>query len=706
MDMGRVQTPVRLGTIALSYFLAHELAFLVPDSASTLMAIWPAAGIGLAALLLSPRSLWPAILLTLFVSGNVANVLARRPLGASLGYMTTNVLESWTCAWLFTRWCGERVRFDAVVDVGTLIAAAMVANAATALLGAATAVLTSEATSPTTFASSWQTWWVVDGLGILLVTPVVVVWARPEPPVWKKPWLRFGETVLVIAAVLALDWAYFGSDSTKGTKPPHSYMLVAPLVWGAVRLGPRATATLLALGGAFVVALTRGGIGFAPLGGETPEMRVLWVQVFVGLECVIGLLLTASFSELRARELELKARDERLRTAIQSTARSTGLEFFASLVQELARALHVRSVFVAQLGAPGRMRTLARWDHGPAAPLEIDFEGSAFAEALKQPLLCVPRGLEAAFPASRLPADLRAESFVGAPIRAADGTPIGLVAILDDEPLDLDEAARFLVALYATRAGGELERLAADEAIRRLNAELEGRVAERTAQLSASNTELEAFAYSVSHDLRSPLRAIDGFAHALGEDYGSTLDTLGKGHLDRIRAASQRMDRVITDLLELSRVSRTELRRTPVDVSAMAREIAADLARAEPARAVEVSIAPDLRCEADPGLFRILLENLLGNAWKFTSKTERAKITVGAAERDGRRVFVVADNGAGFDMVYVNTLFGAFKRLHRAEEFDGTGIGLATVKRIVLRHGGEVWAEGRLNEGATLTFRV
>lgn len=286
-------------------------------------------------------------------------------------------------------------------------------------------------------------------------------------------------------------------------------------------------------------------------------------------------------------------------------------------------------------------------------------------------------------------------SALAIPLRS-HGRTIGAVSLLRSQPgnpYTIDD--QHLAQDLADRAG-----LAIDNAV--LVATLEQRVAERTAALEAANRELEAFSYSVSHDLRTPLRAIDGFSRALLTDNEAQLDDGGKRHLQRIRAASQRMAALIDDLLDLARITRVPLELAVCDLSALAEEVIAEIQKRAPERTIAVHIAPGLSARADVRMLRIVLENLLGNAWKFTAKHDQAEIWFGA----DAGTFYVRDTGAGFDMAYADKLFVPFQRLHAAMEYEGTGVGLATVQRIITHHGGRIWAEAEVGKGATFYFTL
>jgi GAF domain-containing protein len=286
------------------------------------------------------------------------------------------------------------------------------------------------------------------------------------------------------------------------------------------------------------------------------------------------------------------------------------------------------------------------------------------------------------------------------------GRVIGVINLESARPAAYSEADERLLVTIAGQLATAIERLRVEAELRRLNAELEGRVQERTAALQAANAELEAFTYSVSHDLRAPLRALDGFSHVLLENYGGGLDADGRHYLERVRQAGERMTQLIDDLLRLSRITRAELRREPVNLAALARAVTAELHSAHPGRQVEVAIADGLTASGDARLLRVALENIFSNAWKFTRQRAQARVEMGVLPGDDTPIYFVRDNGAGFNMAYADKLFGAFQRLHSAEEFPGTGVGLAITQRIIVRHGGRVWAESAVDRGTTLFFTL
>ena len=294
-----------------------------------------------------------------------------------------------------------------------------------------------------------------------------------------------------------------------------------------------------------------------------------------------------------------------------------------------------------------------------------------------------------------------------------EGRVIGFLTVHASEVDYFDREMTDLLQLLATDLSFALDTMAADArreeaegALRQLNATLEQKVEERTLSLQAANRELEAFGYSVSHDLRAPLRAIGGFTELIAESHLDRLDHEARGYLERVRAAAQRMSRLIDDLMNLSRIARLPLAREQLDVSRLAAEVVAELQENDPQRAVQVRITPGLTAHADRGLAQIVLANLLGNAWKFTARRSGPAISVGSGKRGGRAMFFVRDNGAGFDMKHADKLFAPFQRLHAEQEFAGTGIGLALVQRIVQRHGGQVEVESAENQGTVVYFTL
>ncbi len=305
------------------------------------------------------------------------------------------------------------------------------------------------------------------------------------------------------------------------------------------------------------------------------------------------------------------------------------------------------------------------------------------------------------------------EAVLGLPVSVA-GSVWGVLCLYSEQTDAFDDEEIRLLVEMADDLGFGIETLrlrtqeaAAQAALQQVNEELEARVAERTADLAQANRELEAFSYSASHDLRAPLRSMAGFAEVLHEDYGDRLDEEGRAHLTRIRRAAIRMGQLIDDLLELARISRTEPGKTLVNLSELAREILAEVTAADPARSVKVTVQDNLAAVGDPTLLRVALQNLLENAWKYTGQRPEAVIEFGMQTgAEGQASFYVRDNGSGFDMAHAERLFQPFVRLHSGEDYPGTGIGLATVARVVERHNGRIWAEAEKGRGAAFFFTL
>jgi signal transduction histidine kinase len=385
-----------------------------------------------------------------------------------------------------------------------------------------------------------------------------------------------------------------------------------------------------------------------------------------------------------------------------------GRELHLALCRELAALLGCRYAMAATLSEDGaRARSIALVADGDEAP-DIDYElaGTPCAEVVGRGVCTYASGVAATFPADRLLATMGVEAYVGAPLHDTAGRAIGILVAMHDQAFQPDADQIAVMELFAARISAEHARGRSEATIREANERLERRVAERTAELAAINAELESFSYSVSHDLRAPLRAIDGFAAAIAEDHAAALPPDGLAMLARVRAAAGRMGGLIDDMLDLARISRRPLTRQRVDAGALAREIAATLRAAHPDRVVDFAAEDGILVTADPGLLRIALENLLANAWKFTARRPSATVRVRCDTHDGKDWIAVSDDGAGFDASYADRLFKAFQRLHAAHEFEGTGIGLATVARIVARHGGQVRAAGEPGRGATFAIHL
>jgi PAS domain S-box-containing protein len=403
-----------------------------------------------------------------------------------------------------------------------------------------------------------------------------------------------------------------------------------------------------------------------------------------------------------------RKREEALLLAIaRGVSGETGTPFFRSLVEHLAHALRADIAIVGEIIPGNRVRTLAMLRDGAIVPdIEYSLEGTPCnTTGDRTGLTLYADRVAELFPQDEALARGGMRGYVGIALRDPEGTPIGVLNIVCRSSVEHSERTEALFMIFAARAQAELLRMRRDREIAALNESLELRVAERTEQLEAANRELEAFSYSVSHDLRAPLRAIDGFVRVLAGEQGQVDEALRARAQARVLAATARMNRLIEDLIGLSRVAQQPLNLDRVDLGALARETGELHREREPGRAVEFVMADALEARCDRALMRIVLDNLVGNAWKFTGRRENARIEFGREDLPGgERAFYVRDNGAGFDPEYAHRLFAPFQRLHGDTEFEGTGIGLATVQRIVARHGGRVWAQAEEDKGATFYF--
>ncbi|MBD2515982.1 AAA family ATPase [Nostoc sp. FACHB-973] len=411
-------------------------------------------------------------------------------------------------------------------------------------------------------------------------------------------------------------------------------------------------------------------------------------------------------TEAKRREAELKRAETTLQNLVTGTAAVTGQDFFPALVHHIAEALHVPYAIVTEL-VDGKLQALAFWAHGALQPEISYFPARTPCEfALRDGLFYCESYVQEIFPEDLDLVTMQADSYLGISLKNANGDPIGNLCILDVQPLSDRRRIEVILDVFAARAGAELERKRAIEALHQLNQSLETRVKQRTTQLETANKALEAFSYSVSHDLRAPLRAINGFSRMMQEDYGEQLDGEANRYLKIVRENAKRMGELIDDLLALSRLDRKEMSRQPVFPNEMIQMVLNDLAPDWSDREIEFAIADLPGCQADPSLLKQVWLNLLSNAIKYTRYKSLACIEVGYEVMNGEGVYFIRDNGAGFDMRYADNLFGVFQRLHREEEFEGTGIGLAIVQRIIQRHGGRIWAEAACDRGATFYFTL
>lgn len=404
---------------------------------------------------------------------------------------------------------------------------------------------------------------------------------------------------------------------------------------------------------------------------------------------------------------ERKRQEQMLMSLARGVSADVGESFFQSLVSHVGRALQADYVMLGEVipSNRGRVRSLAFWNQGAVAPnFEYDLAGTPCADALKRPCTSTfPHRVTAIFPEDRELREMQVEGYVGTSLFDSRGNVLGILVAMSRKPIAQPSLWASVLEIFAARAASEIERSRAEAQVRELNVSLERRVADRTRELEAANRELDAFSYSVSHDLRAPLHAITGFAEIVRVAHGATLSGKALHYFERIEHNARQMDNLIGELLEFSRAWRVPLNRASVDMRVLVDEVLQSL-RLEHAPRARIEIAELPAARGDRSLLRQVWSNLIGNALKFSRGAAQPHIRIRGEQRGEEVEYFVTDNGAGFDQRYADKLFGVFQRLHSSGEFEGSGVGLALVQRIVTRHGGRVAAEGSPGQGATFRF--
>jgi len=659
-----------LGGVALLCFVTGGLALALVPGHSIGSPIAPATGLAIALLLLLNYRIWPGLLLgatgTAMLGLPKGQLTTFAWLAASVGVALGNTLAVLAGAWFAKRFAHGLEAFRRPHTV--LVFAALTAGLSTVLspsVGIASCAVAGIA-SWANARAVWFNWWLGDMVSVIVISPLILVWSN-------KPGSHLGPTRLMEAAVLTVfllvscQLAFNTSFTAEKHGAPLTFLTIPFLLWSALRFGQRTTTAAAFVVACFATAATLHHQGSFALANATQGLVLL--QNYLLVVTLMSLILTADVIQRRECDVSLGASEVRYRQLFEDSPQPMWIFDYETL-----RILDVNKASIRHYGySRDEFLSIALTDLLP--PQDVPALLKAETEARK--------GLEVKPDWQHL---------------KKDGTVIDVELARHNLLFDGKQAAMVLSTDVTERKRTERE-------IRKLNQQLERRVSERTAQLEAANKELEAFCYSVSHDLRAPLRSVRGFSEVLLERYADKLDPRGCEFLRRACQSSQQMDLLVEDLLKLSRVGRSELKRQTVNLSALTESIAAELRVLEPKRQVTFIITPDLKAQGDERLLRIVMENLLRNAWKFTGRQPQAVIEFDVL-KEPSAAFFVRDNGAGFDMAYATRLFGAFQRLHSTSEFPGTGIGLATVQRIINRHGGRAWAEGQIDKGATFYFTL
>jgi len=642
----------------MAYVATAKLGFHVQSTDQVITEVWAPTGISLAALLLFGRALWPFVFAAAFTINWFSGITA----GASLGIAFGNTLEAWVGAYALM----EFVRFDTSLmrlrDVSSLLFwGALFSTALSATIGVGSLWLGHQIPG-SLIIERWRLWWLGDVTSNLIVAPFLLTWGTKP---WKRPLKRqiieFGAwTAFVICMNLLIFSPLSHTVLPTGRK---GYFIFPPLVWAALRFGSRGVSTGMLL--TTICSMAGAVMGWGPFIGKSLTESMVNLQFFLSINAVTALVLSAAASERMHAERAMQESESRFRMAADNAP------VLLWMIDKNKQCLYVNKQWQAYTG-----RTLEQ-ELGLGWLQSIHPDDLAKSQAIYNRAFDAREAFDMEYRLRHSKGDYRWVIDRGMP-RFTDGNKFeGYIGTCID--------------IHDLKMGEQ---------------ELEKKVEQRTSQLASLNKELEAFSYSISHDLRAPLRAIDGFSRELIENPNIQLDHRARGDLKRVRAATQRMAQLIDDLLNFSRLARSEIKREKTDLSTMAKLIIDQFRQSSPERVVEFKVTPHAVALVDPHLLRIVLENLLGNAWKFTSKTAFPEIEFGMTLKNNQRLYYVKDNGAGFNMAYADKLFGVFQRLHTEKEFPGTGIGLAMVQRIIHRHGGEIHPQAGEGLGACFYFTL
>lgn len=688
---------------AVTCFIAAGLAYWLRRGQSVGIPWRPESGLVLAWLLLLPRSQWPSILAATTIAGVFGQLLwgvAAQPLSACFLLPPLYGFIAWLGAAFMVHQARAQIRFERLLDVNLLIIGPCFVVGA---LGALIELTTLTSLGAAAFSlNRWFRGYVRESLGVIILTPLMVCGAH-----FFVHGRRLNPRLLLRVGLLSLvacvsGWFAFVFVPNEPMGPfPFLYLPFPILVLAAMRFGPAgASLTSLLLAVTVLIQISRPRDGVAP-GPGVRTAELWWMQCYFLVSSGMGLLLAAVIRErqntscaLERSEQRSRENAERLRVAEQKARNTEDLYrraiTAANAVPYYRDYLTDRFVFMGEgirdlTGYSASEVTTELWENisrehvmrGATAGMSYEeavrrTRAGEFRHWLSDALIVTQDGRE---------------RWIGdASVEILDdlGRPVGSIGILIDIT----------------------ERMQAEEAMRRAKEGLEGRIAERTAEFEMVVRELEAFTYSISHDLRAPLRAIEGFSRILEEDHVQELQGDGPSHLSRVRAAAIRMDMLINDLLVFARLNQQTMSRQQVDLNALVRQALEELKLEQSNRQIRIQHHDLPPVYGDQELLRQVVRHLISNALKYTRRREVAEIEVGWREEGNEIVYFVRDNGAGFDMAYAEKLFGVFQKLHRTEEFEGSGVGLAIAHRILRRHGGRIWALSEVDRGAAFFFTL